>query len=114
MDQSKRYTISGKKQYTLKELLNKIEEAHGKDINSTQLVQTPSPTELSHDGNMIKMAEYFDAHPELAKTLKDNDYYKRIGSAPKLKFDNVYQKGAFSDAKLDIPAFADYKQSVLD
>lgn len=52
--------MNGKKEHTMKSILNLIEKGCGKEPNSTKLIKTTPSETISHDGNMIKLAEFFE------------------------------------------------------
>lgn len=69
-DRIKTYTLNGKKEYTLKQMMNILEKALGKEENSTKLIKENASETISHNGNMIKMAEFFDKNTQFQKDLK--------------------------------------------
>ena len=92
---SKRYSLSGVEEMTLRDIVNKFEKFYGKGVDSTKVVDIPlSPTEVNFEQNMLHLVDYLEKNQDQGKWLHENSYFTRMGSQPKQRIDNYLENVA--------------------
>lgn len=121
--QGQRYSVSGKEELNLKEILAVLEGAVGKAQYSTKLANSLLRLNLSdyveeffvgitHDKNMRRMAEYYESHkPNL--TENNPDFFSKFNLTHSQSIHDAYQT-KIREEDLVFPIFTNYKMTSLD
>ena len=68
---------------------------------------------IAHDKNMSRLATFFEKNPQLKQSLRDNDFFAKVGKTNEVSFDEFYKK-KIEESDLVFPIFTDYKLVALD